>query len=666
MHKEIAVAMLSACIVAPFCLAQQGPEKLSAMSLEDLLNIQVTSVSKTEQKLSQTASAIYVITQEDIQRSGATNIPDLLRMVPGMDVAQINSNSWAISTRGFNGRFSNELLVMVDGRTVYTPTFGGVWWDVLDLPLEDIERIEVIRGPGGSVWGANAVNGIVNVITKKAGETKGAMISAGGGNLDQGFGTLQYGGSAGKATDYRVYSKYFNQSQLLDGTGVNGGDSWHILRGGFRADSAISANDSLIFQGDIYDGREGQVGLTFASIASPGVGTLQEVDVSGGFLQAVWNHVYSARSDSTLQVSYDAYSRADVLMETRDTFGLDFSHHFAWSNRQSLVWGFGYRYSSSETNGALAFSLDPADLNTQLFSGFVQDEIALARNRLYVTAGTKLEHNYYTGFRLMPSIRAAWLPSPHHTLWMAVSRPLRTPAALDTAARIDFGGFVGPGNTATEVALLGNPKFQDERSLVYELGYRANLTERFSIDLAAYYGDWDRQETTEPAVPVFALLPSPPHLVLPLTYGNLMQGEAHGLEAFARWKITNRFELSPGYAFERIHMHLDPGSLDTTSVYGAEGSSPVNSAQLRSHLGLSHGIAWETSAYFVGRVDDPAVPSYTRLDTGINWQAGERLSFGIFGQNLLKSEHLEYIDATGSVASTLMKRGAYASMRWIL
>jgi iron complex outermembrane recepter protein len=267
MRKRLAIAVLMVAGVVSFGYARQKAN-LSAMSLEDLLNIKVTSVSKTEQKLSETASAIYVITQEDISRSGATNVPDLLRMVPGIDVAQINSNAWAISVRSFNGRFSNELLAMVDGRTVYTPSFGGVWWDVLDFPLENIERIEVIRGPGGSVWGANAVNGVVNIITKKASQTKGAMVVAGGGNLEQGFGTLQYGGEAGIATNYRVYAKYFNDSQLPGVTGANSGDNWHVLRGGFRADSSISAKDSLTLQGDVYSGRERQVGLFLPSVTA--------------------------------------------------------------------------------------------------------------------------------------------------------------------------------------------------------------------------------------------------------------------------------------------------------------------------------------------------------------------------------------------------------------
>src|ERR1700734_2257113 len=293
-------------------------------SIEDLMNMQVTSVSKTEERVSQSAAAVFVITQEDIAHSNATNIPDLLRLVPGMDVAQINANTWAVSVRGFDGRFSNKLLVMVDGRTVYTPTFGGVFWDALDLPLEDIERIEAIRGPGGSIWGANAVDGVVNIITKKASETHGGLVVAGAGNVDQGFGAIQYGGTIGNSTDYRVYMKYLDQDHLPGLAGQNGGDGWHMLRGGFRSDSALTPRDTLMLQGDLYIGREGTptIGIPYITAPEP-VNTELLVNLSGGFLQSVWNHSFSAHSDTTLEVSYDRYKRDDALHEGRETLGIE-------------------------------------------------------------------------------------------------------------------------------------------------------------------------------------------------------------------------------------------------------------------------------------------------------------------------------------------------------
>jgi iron complex outermembrane receptor protein len=645
--------------------SQQKPVDLADTSLEDLMNVQVTSVSKTEQKLSRTPSAVFVITQDDIQHSGATNIPDLLRMVPGVDVAQINSNTWAISVRGLNGEFSNELLVMVDGRTVYTPTFGGVFWDVLDMPLGDIERIEVIRGPGGSVWGGNAANGVVNIITKKAAETRGAMIVAGGGNIDQGFATLQYGGGLGSKTDYRVYTKYLNQDHFPDLNGQDGHDGWHLLRGGFRVDSAFSSKDTFTIQGDVYTGQEGNPTAVLPSVTSPGPQAVAlQVNLSGGFIQSIWNHSYSARSDTTLQVSFDTYQRNDLLREERRTVSAEFQHHIAAGDRHNVVWGLGYRFSMSDSGGSFTASLNPADRSIQLFSFFVQDEIALVPDRFYLTLGTKGEHNDYTGFVLLPTARVTWNATGRNMFWAAISRAERTPSSVDTAIRANFGGFPGPGGTPVLIALIGNPHFKNEGLTAYEAGYRTTVIDQLSIDLAAYYNAYDHQQTTEPAAAFFEPVPAPPHVVLPVTYANLMHGEAHGLEIAANWKPTSRWTLSPGYAFEEIHMYPLAASQDVTSAPEDEGNSPRHSAQLRSHLDMTRGLTWDVSSYFVDRLKSADIPAYTRLDTQLTWHRSERISFSVVGQDLLRDHHLEFIDPIGASTSTLMKRSAYAKVSW--
>lgn len=657
------VLALAALVAIP-AWPQNPPPDLANESLEDLMNIKVTSVSKQEQKVSRTAAAIFVITSEDIRRSGATNIPDLLRMVPGVDVAQINANTWAVSIRGFNTRFSDKLLVMVDGRSVYTPTFGGVYWDVVDLPLEDIERIEVIRGPGGSVWGANAVNGVINIITKAAAETKGAMVVAGGGNTDEGFATLQYGGSLGAKTDFRVYTKYFNQDHNPGLSGPDGGDGWGVLRGGFRADVVFSSKDNLTIQGDLYRGEAGQAEPYLASVTSPLELVAIGVNVSGGFVQGIWNHTFSARSGTSLQVSYQQYKRNDLILENRGTVDIDFQNHFLWGERQNIIWGLDYRNSRTTTVGTLAASLNPADLTTQLFSSFIQDEFALIHDRLYLTVGTKLEHDYYNGFSLMPSGRVVWTPSDHQTLWAAVSRAARTPSAIDASVRYNFGGFIGAGGTPTLISFIGNPNVKNEDLLAYEAGYRTMLSDRVSVDLAAYYNSYTNQDTVEPTTPFIEDTPAPPHLDVPETYENLMYGETQGLEIFANWKVLDRWTLSPGYAFEQIHMHLEPESQDTTSVSAAEGSSPVHSAQLRSHVVLPRNLGWDTSLFFTDRIADPVIPAYTRLDTGLTWQWKKGVVFSLVGQNLLKDRHLEYDDLYSSTATTLVKRSVYAKVTW--
>lgn len=650
--------MAAAIFAATPARADQSQAALANESLEDLMNMQVTSVSKSEQKLSQTAAAVFVITQEDIARSGATDIPDLLRMVPGMDVAQINANTWAISVRGFNQRFSNELLVLVDGRSVYTSSFGGVYWDVLDVPLEDIERIEVIRGPGASVWGANAVNGVVNIITKKASETRGAMAVAGAGTVGTGFGVLQYGGSLGKKTDYRVFTDYRTEGSLPGVMGGNGGDGWHTLRAGFRSDTSVSSKDTLTMQGDLYSGREGSPTYGVPEILSPPIPAELKVNLSGGYLQGVWTHSYSDRSGTTLEISYDHYARNDVIHDHRGTLGVEFQHHFAWGDRQNVQWGLEYRRSASDSKGSLLVSFVPEDLVTDLFGSYVQDEIAVIPNRLSVTVGTKVEHNYYTGFSLMPSVRAAFAATSRQTVWAAVSRAVRTPSALDAGLRANFGAIPGT-NPPEVVSFVGNPDVQNEDLDAFEFGYRTQATRSLSLDIASYYNDYDHQESTELGSPFFENSPAPPHLVLPFTYENSLYGESHGVEVFADWQPTHRWTLSPGYALERIHMHLRPGSTDDTSIASRQGSSPEESAQLRSHVAVWRGLSWDASAYFVDRTQDPIEPAYTRVDTQVAWHFGEGTSIAVVGQNLAQDEHTEFADYTLSAQTTEVKRSTY-------
>ncbi|MGA8145801.1 MAG: TonB-dependent receptor [Candidatus Acidiferrales bacterium] len=629
------------------------------------MNVQVTSVSKTEQKLSRTASAVFVITQDDIQRSGATNIPDLLRMVPGADVAQINANTWAVSARGLNGEFSNELLVMVDGRTVYIPTFGGVFWDVLDMPLEEIERIEVIRGPGGAVWGANAVNGVINIITKKAGETQGATLVVGAGNIDQEFSTAQYGGTLGSKTDYRVDTKYLNQDHFPDVTGQDSHDGWHMLRGGFRTDSTLSSKDTLTLQGDMYAGQEGNPTAVLPSVTSPGLeNTVLPVDLSGGFIQSIWNHTYSARSDTTLQVSFDRYQRNDFLREGRSTLDIDFQNHLARGDRHNIVWGAGYRVSASDSEGSLTISLNPSENNFQIFSFFVQDEITLVPDRFYLTLGTKAERDNYTGLVVLPTARVAWDADKRNMFWAAISRAERTPASADIGIRANLGSLPGPGGTPVLVALVGNPHFKNEGLLAYEAGYRTTVVDHLSIDLAAYYDAYDNQQTTEPGALFFETVPPPAHFVMPLTYANLMQGEAHGVEIAANWKPTSRWTISPGYAFEEIHMHTSAASQDVSEASDTEGTNPPHSAQLRSHVDLQRGIAWDVSSYFVDRLKFSSVPAYTRLDSQLTWRAAEQLSISLVGQDLIRDHHVEFIDSGGASRFSLIKRSAYAKVSW--
>ena len=661
---KLAKLALTLLVLSGAAFAQQ--QDLTQLSLEDLMNTKVTSVSKKEQSLSRTAAAIFVITTADIRRSGATNIPDLLHMVPGLDVAQINANTWAISARGFNHQFSDKLLVLIDGRTVYTPLFAGVYWDTQDVPLEDIERIEVIRGPGATVWGANAVNGVINIITKSAAETQGGLLVAGGGTQDLALGMAQYGGKIGKDASYRVFAKYLDHNHSPDLTGQSGDDGWHLSHVGFRTDASLTQKDSLTVEGDLYGGTEGANFGHIVSIAPPVNENVNGSEkIPGGDILSRWNHVCSSRSDTTLQFYFDRYERdGHELSENRDTFDLDFQHHLALGARHDLIWGVDYRHSSDFTVGTIDQAWVPAGGALQLFSTFVQDEIVLKPDRVFLTVGTKLENNYYAGWDVDPSVRVAWTPTKRHSFWAAVSRAARTPSRREEDADINIAAFPGPGGVPALLTLTGNPDEKSEHVLAYEAGYRAQPVGPFSIDVAAFFNSYTDLATTEAGSPFLVVNPAPAHLVFPLVWGNLMHGTTDGIEVSANWKVNDRWTLSPGYALLQMHLHTDPTSQDTTTLADTEGSSPRHQAQLRSHLNLPARFVWDVSGYFVERLPAQEVPSYSRIDTQLSRQLGERLELSLVGQNLLRDHHLESNDMLTSVNPTQIKRSAYAKITW--
>jgi iron complex outermembrane recepter protein len=668
-HRCIArtrrVAMLLAILaVAVPAWPQQKPGDFTDRSLEDLMNMQVTSVSKKEEKLSRAAAAIFVITQEDIHRSGATNIPDLLRMVPGMQVAQINSSTWAISARGFDMQYQNKLLVLIDGRTVYSPVFSGVFWDAQEIPLETIERIEVIRGPGATVWGANAVNGVINIITKSAHDTKGALITSGGGTHDQGFGTAIYGGRIGNAGDYRVFASGLNEGHYPGPGGLSEQDDWDAFRGGFRADAALSSKDSFTLEGDVYEGTDSEMDSVPISISPPVTGILDlRNHFSGWDVLSRWNHTVSARSETSLQIYFDRTGRGDTTFGFGlNTFDMDFQNHLSWGDRQDLVWGLGYRLTSDENDTTLRIAFNPANRMTQLFSSFVQDEITIRPGSLYATLGVKLEHDDYNGFGWEPSARLVWNIGERNMLWTAVSRALRTPSRSDTAIRVNYAALPGPNNLPLLVSLFGHADAQDESLIAYEAGYRNQLTSRTSLDFTVFYSDYNKLVSVEPGASFLEADPAPLHLVVPSYFGNLVFGETHGAELSANWRLASRWTLSPGYAFLAMHLHRDAASQDTTTIAETQGSVPTHQAQLRSHVDLPWRLQWDTSAYFVGRLSAQSVPSYTRLDTNLTWQPFERFSIKLVGQNLLRDRHEEFNGADQTTLSSLIKRSAYIQL----
>lgn len=641
---------------------------LTKLSLEELLNIEVTSAAKKEQKLAEVAAAIYVITQEDIRRSGATSIPEALRMAPGLSVARIDSNKWSISARGFNGSFSNKLLVSIDGRSVYTPLFSGVFWDVQDTLLEDIERIEVIRGPAGALWGANAVNGVINIITKSANDTQGGLFTAGGGSHERGFGSLRYGGMLGNDVHFRVYGKYFNRDDYAGALGISASDGWHMARGGFRVDSNVGQNDFLTVQGEYYDGKVGTK-VTTTALTPPFARLVSEDSpLAGGHLLGMWKRTLSHTSEVKVQLYYDRTERSSpVTKESRDTFDLETQHRFGFSQGHEMTWGLGYRFTTGKVKDNFTVTLNPMSRGDHLFNAFFQNDFTLVENRLRMTIGSKFEHNDYSGFEVQPNVRVWWTPHEKHTIWGAISRAARTPSRFEHDVRANLSAAAGPSVTCPVAlpcvtSLFGNSSFESEHLIAYELGYRSQPTHRFSLDVATFYHVYHHLRTIEPGSPFLEATPAPLHLVIPTRPSNQMDGESYGIEVSTQWTLTNYWKVALGYTFFKLHLHPDKSSLSLTAKDGA-GDSPRNQFNFRSYLDLPYNLKFDTVIYYVDRLPNQKVPAYTRADLRLGYSPFGNLDLSIGVQNLFDQRHREF-GSSFLVHPTNIERSVYGKLTW--
>src|SRR5712692_8982924 len=531
---------------------QNTEGRLTHVSLEDLGQIEVTTASKEPVKATRTPAAIYVVTQEDIRRSGATSIPEALRLVPGVEVARIDSNTWSLGVRGFGSALSRSVLVLIDGRSVYTPLFAGVYWQVQDTLLEDIERIEVIRGPGGTIWGANAVNAVINIITKSAKDTHGALASSGGGNIDQGFVGFRYGGEKGKDFNYRVYGKAFTRGSEFH-PDARPFDDWRMAQTGFRTDWDLHTRDTLTLQGDLYNSDDGGR-LGIASYSPPFMTNVeQNAELSGGNLVGRWRRVLSAGSDVQLETYYDRTKRKEAnLAESRDTFDIDFVHHFKLPRRQDFLWGLGARISSGNVTQVVpTIVFLPNHQTDKLFSAFLQDEVPLVGNRLSLTVGVKFLHNVYTGFEIQPSARLLWTPTLHQTVWAAVSRAVRTPSRIEEQDLLT--GLITP-NPPIFLRLIGNGKFTSEHLLGYEAGYRTLVNPKLYMDIAAFYNNYSNLLSLEPGAPFLETSPPPAHTVVPFFLRNGLLGNTSGIEIAPDWTPTHWWRLRGSYSYLNVEL----------------------------------------------------------------------------------------------------------------
>jgi len=629
----LAVAMQPGIASGANVMTASAQDELADLSLEELSNIEITSVSRHAEPLSQAAASIFVITAEDIRRSGANSLPEVLRLAPNLQVARVNTGQYAISARGFNNAIGNKLLVLIDGRTVYTPLYSGVNWDSQFVMLEDIERIEVISGPGGTLWGANAVNGVINVITRAAQDTQGSLVVAGGGNRQKDA-AARYGGSLGRDGSYRIYAMGSDRdnSQLTDGTAVP--DGWRSGQIGFRTDWN-NVDHVLTVQGDAYQAK-----------ADPG--PLGSPTTSGANLLGRWTRQFADGSNYHVQAYYDHTERDDPLSfgDKIDTLDVEFQHAFMASAQHSILWGGGYRHAQDDTEthfNALNFLpivFSPAHRALDWSNLFVQDEVLL-RSDVKLTLGIKAETNPYTGVEYLPSARLAWTPGADQLVWGALSRAVRAPARLDR----DLYLYLQLPNTPLIPVIKGGPDFQSEVAYVAEAGYRAQPTRALSYSITGFYSFYDKLRSGEPA---------------PAVVQNMMQGSTFGVEGWGTWQAAPGWRLSAGIVAMHENLRVEADSLDPTGP-SALGNDPKFQWMLRSSFTVAKNADFDVTLRRVGALPEPLVPAYTAVDARIGWHVRHDLELSLTGQNLGEPDHVEF--GAAGVASEI-GRSVYLKALW--
>jgi iron complex outermembrane receptor protein len=638
---------------------------LKDLSLEQLGNLEVTTASKEPVKLTDTPAAIYVLTQEDIRRSGATSIPELLRLVPGVEVARIDSDNWAVGVRGFGGQFSKSLLVLIDGRSVYSPLFAGVYWQVQDTLLEDIDRIEVIRGPGGTIWGANAVNGIINIITKNAKDTHGAISPAGGGDIDQGIAGTRCGGTTGGGIDYRVYAKGFIRGHEFHPDGVNF-DEWRMGQLGFRTDWSRKQNIFNV-QGDMYKGLDGER-VEVSSYSPPSVTVINAPPhrTAGGNVIASWRHNFSGNSDIEARGYYDRTSRfSPQLDEIRNTFDLDLLYHFTAKGRQDALLGAGARWSHDNITQIFAtLNFAPPQQTDRIYSWFAQDQVGIVPDKLSLTLGSKFEHNNRSGFEWQPNGRLMWTPTPHQTIWAAVSRAVRTPSRLDQDLQLtDFLVATPP----IFLRVAGTRTFRSEHLLGTEVGYRALTGRRFYVDLSLFRNDYNDLYGYGPTSVYLESTPAPAHYIYQWPLSNALKGDTSGGEVMPDWKLANWVEVKGSYSYLHLYVHDKPGFTDSQNTVSDNGSSPHHQALIQLLFSIPGGFELDPTYRFVSSLAAQKVAAYNTGDVRFGWHPPHQpetqsWEISVDGQNLLQPHHAEFGGDDGPLVG--IRRGIYGGITW--
>jgi iron complex outermembrane recepter protein len=643
--------------------ANQLPPSAFDLSIEELGQIQVTTASRRPESLDVTPAAVYVITAEDIRRSGVTTIPDALRLAPNVEVARNNSHQWTISIRGFSNDLSNKLLVLIDGRSVYSPLYAGVFWDVQDVLLADVERIEVVAGPGGAVWGANAVNGVINIITHSAQDRQGLYAEAGGGNYEEAFGTLRYGWKTGDKLWMSAFVKSFERdSTKIAATGADGSDDWHLSHGGFALTWQPDTADRVNVRADLYVGDESTLTRSDFTLGTlPATGIPANVPISGNSVTANWLHSLDAGASWRVQFYFDHTDRQipGSFNEARSTYNVAFLHDLSAVGRHDLQWGVEFRSTGDDIGNTQFSSFIPPSRTDQTLSAFVQDRIELKKDRTYLTLGTKLEHNDYTGYEHEPSIRFTWQPGGgRQTLWAAVSDAVRIPARLNTDLHL-YAPVAVPGLPPVYINVNGDPNFLSETLEAYEVGYRVPFSDKLSLDVVAFDNYYDHLQTNEANGGARVVPGPPPYIIIPAIQANGMKGDSHGGSFALNWQPLARWRLEFHGSFLHMDLESKPGSADVNSLK-ISGNSPRVIYSVLSFLEFGKGFMLYTGLRHVDELPSLNVPSYDAVDVNFAWRPNDRLRLSLTAQSLNDSEHVEF----GS--GTLVERSVFARFEWRL
>ncbi len=620
---------------------------LKSLSIEELLQTEITSVSKKSESLFTAAAAVTVISQEDIERTGARSIPEALRMVPGLSVASMDGSRYAIGARGFNDFFETKLLVLIDGRSMYTPLYSGVHWNSLDTIMQDIDRIEVIKGPGATVWGANAVNGVINIITKKSQDTQGGMVSSMVGSFEQPNVSTRYGGKISDNTYYRLYAKGYNRDNL---NSVNGGDAYDesdSFRGGFRVDNENGSN-IISLQAEVYK-ADSDAEVIWKGFLPPDSPTIRGTEEStGGHILGLWEHRLSESSEMSFQMYYDRAERdrESVANETRDTIDLDFKYHWSGIKRHDVVWGAGYRWSEDDIDGTVYTSFDPDSRTDNLWSAFIQDDINVIEDFAWLTLGTKIEHNDYSGTEFQPSVRVRVQPDEKQLIWGAVSRAVRVPSRSDHDIVINQQLVPQPGVPGL-VRVSGSDSFDSEELIAYELGYRCQVAPNLSIDIAAFYNDYDELRTFDGTTPYLTLDPVLA-VVAPTEFANSGEGSSYGFEVQSSWQPTKEVKFIAGYSYIDLDLDLKSGT-DAANSSMSPSYSPKHQVQLRNYWDFYDGFSLDSELYYVSELEEGDVDEYFKFDAQLSWQVTDALKLAIAGENLFSSARQEFVNHAGNV-----------------